>query len=56
MDTIWTIMAWIVYGIEVITIVGLMLGFMIIVSEPEMNEQVDKIRNYILMRDDEDFN
>ena len=53
-DTIWTIMTWIVYGFEIFGF-GLLITWMVVVIfNPGANKTVDKIRNYMLMLDEED--
>lgn len=55
MDIIWTIMTWIVYGFELFGLGLILIGTLIAVCNPGANERIDKIRNYMLMLDEEDF-
>ena len=55
MDTIWTLMTWIVYGFELFGLGLLLIGAMIAIVNPGHIKWIDKIRNYILMLDEEDF-
>lgn len=55
MDIIWTIMTWIVYGFEVFGLGLILIGTLMAIFNPGHIKWIDKIRNYILMQDEEDF-
>lgn len=54
-DTIWTIMTWIVYGFEIFGLGIILTGVIVMIFNPGANNTIDKIRNYMLMLDEEDF-
>lgn len=53
-DTIWTIMTCIVYGFEIVGVMFIALFAMIMIFNTG-NERIDRIRNYMLMIDEEDL-
>ena len=55
MDFIWTIMTWIVYGFEVFGLGLILIGTLMAIFNPGHIKWIDKIRNYMLMLDEEDF-
>ncbi len=55
MDTIWTIMSWIVNIFELSGLVFLLIFTVLAVTNPGYNKRIDKVRNYILMLDEEDL-
>ena len=55
MDKVWMIMTWIVYGFEIFGIGLILVGSLVMMTNPGASRRIDKIRNYILMQDEEDF-
>ena len=55
METIWTIMSWIVYGFELFGLGLILIGTLIAIFNPGHIKWIDKIRNYMLMIDEEDL-
>ena len=55
MDTIWTLMAWIVNGFELFGLGLILIGTVMMIFNPG-NKRIDKVRNYMLMVDEEDLN
>lgn len=55
MDIIWTLMTWIVYGFEVFGLGLILIGTLIAIFNPGHIKWIDKIRNCMLMLDEEDF-
>lgn len=56
MDTIWFIMAAIVYWFKLFGLGLILIGTLIAIFNPGHIKWIDKIRNYMLMLDEEDFN
>ena len=55
MDIIWEICNWIIFGVELFAL-GLMAATVLIaIFDPGEIKWIDKIRNYMLMLDEEDF-
>jgi hypothetical protein len=54
MDYIWMLMTWIVNGFELFGLGLVLIATMLMIFNPG-NERVNKIRNYMLMVDEEDF-
>ena len=55
MNTIWTIMYWIVCGFELFGLAIIAVTAMMMLFNPGNIEWIDRIRNYMLMIDEEDF-
>lgn len=55
MDTIWTIMYWIVCGFELLGFAIIAATAMIMIVNPGNIKGIDRMRSYILMIDEEDF-
>ena len=54
-NTIWTIMSWIVYGFEIFGFGVILTWMVVVIFNPGANKTVDKIRNYMFMLDEEDL-